>query len=92
MTTMMMMSWLMMCECVAGAWRRSQSAHERLRDKLDGVTDQSSRHVTQHAAQGRPARVQGGQVSLLLPQFLREDVVKVKVNVDLYSASSWSHL
>ena len=65
MMMMMMMSWLY--ECVAGAWRRSQSADERLSDQLDGVADQSARHVAQHSAQGRPARVQNRQVSQFSP-------------------------
>jgi len=47
---------------VVGAGCRTQSADERLGDQLDGVSDQSSWHVTQHPAQGRPARVQGRQV------------------------------
>ena len=49
--------------CVAGVGRGSQPADERVGDQLDGVADQSARHVAQHPAQGRPARVQGRQVS-----------------------------
>jgi len=60
------------CECVAGARCWSQSADERVSNEPDGVTDQSTRHVAQHAAQGRPARVQGRQVSkqLIGPRLL----------------------